>query len=291
MESCEDDETFFSLLERFYVKAEEKNIKMRPNLDFMIKISDNIDEIKLHFEAPAKEYISNEKRNQFLKQIPKNLKINENDAQKLLFREISSINYVQTTRLIFQNINICGEIAFKPPHKYDKDLHEFFEQWVKNSISKKHVKRVKKQSKFMRLEYSELHDQFTEEMKMVDKIRANIEMDMTLASSLFEKLIEATDSNQIDKITIETESVLSKINSQQYDLIENLRNVSTTLNKYNRRRIVWEEVLIGMRKSLRSQRKPLKKIVLKYFSNDVKREPKGISFKKFICGTKDVLKF
>lgn len=250
----------------------------------MIKISDNIDEIKTTLEAQLGEFMNTKKKNQILEKIPQNLEINEKHAKELLRDEINSINYVQTTQITFQIINIGGEIAFKPPHKYDQVLYDAFKQWNKDPIDKDLVRRIVKESEFMRLEYNKFYEKFIGEMKTIDEIRENIRTDIVLANSLFDQLIQATDFSQIEKITIKSVSVLSRISSHQFMLLENLRNVNKTLKDYNGRRVVWEEILIGMRKSLTAARKQLRKVLLRQFSDQFKDDLKSISCTKIMCG-------
>lgn len=271
--------TFDDLLSRFYTKITKKKIQLKANLDFIPKISNNMGDIcndKDKLKYPD-EFISHNKMEEYLKKVPKSIKINGIDAQSFLRQEIKSINHVQINRMPFSNLNICGGIEFKIRTEYDSFFEESYNQWIKDSIKSDVVECVEKSSVSMISDNMSFQTKFDAGMKLAEDLRKAIEIDSNAVRSLFEELLGAKPG-QATQIIDKVKPLIIKIPKQQNELIEIFKNVSVLLTEYNELRMKWADVLIGIRKSPTAPRKQLTKVFYKNLSKEIRNEALRFAF-------------
>lgn len=238
MINSEEDPTFFTILEIFYAKAEH----MKSKLDFMLNITDNINEHKDKLEVPENDFIETKPRDQAMRYIA------GGGTRSFLIKKSDLFNQRQTTIIPKLNEEICSFMAFKSVNKYDNFIGSF-EQWVHKSTDTKHVQQVENNLESMKSKFNEFHQKFNYFMITADKLRASIKTDIASVNSLYENLSKTRESKTVAQMTEKVEWITDIVVYEQTNLIATLRNVICVLFNYNEQRITWAEFLIGMRNS------------------------------------------
>lgn len=268
MISGEEELTFSLLLEKFYVKAAKANMPMKPKLDFILQISDDVVEIKSRLDAiPSMNLIDNTKRDSLMKIVPKEMQIRGRKASEYLYVHISAINNKQSK---FKHLgdDLWKRIAFEPSHKKDHLFRDSFKKWDHNAPNKKQILQVANDINSMQAENYEIFTQFTNGIKAVDEITANIATGSGSVNSLLDRLfLEKEDSEEFRKCIGDVVPILTEIANLQTSLFNNLRTVRSILKDYNRKRRKWADVLIGMRQTRTTSRKPVKPTIMSRLTN------------------------
>lgn len=266
MASGDKDLTFSLLLDKFYAKAAEIDIQLKPKLDFMLNISENVNEIDSKFQASQKKLLNYEQRVEVLGKVPKGMIIKGVKTRGYLCGKLAFINDAQNIKKLSLYSDIVSAIAFKPLNKYDKEIGNSFEKWIQNPVDAEHIQRVMNHLEHMKSKYGELNKKFIEKIDVLLKVKTNIGTDMLGISKLFEKLLKTSNSEHaLTKFLLEEiVTYTAKIFDQQIQTLKTLVEIRETLDKYNEQRVKWAEYLIGMRNWLPSFRVPLKLVNMEY---------------------------
>lgn len=241
--------TYSLVLNRFYEKAARSGIVMKKKLDFILKISKNIDEIRRKLEVPVNMFLSDPEIGQISPKIPENLNILGRNARSYLLEEIELVNVLQ---IVIKELNdeICFGFSDKMLNKYDKSFDNWFKQWNPKSPNKSHVQLVEKYRKIMEIVYEKINKNFEMEINKVDDARQQCEDSIKFTKSSFNKELQSIITSEKAIKAIEQ---LGKLRKQQEQLIKFLGNVQSILHMYNVQRLKWMDFLIEYKETSTSK--------------------------------------
>lgn len=227
---------FSTLLRRFYAKMDDECIELKGKLDFMLGISENIDQVKTKLGRRYHGIYSS--------QIEKSLQMITYN-RTIIRSKIESIDKSREVKIY----NLCNKIRSQISMKISNpNFLNSFVQWDQNPVDVEHLKRVKSLLSDMKSEYDELHKQFSKHMRLILAVSANIDKDILSVNTFFKQLLRPNYSRQAKRNTQLVETMIDKITKQQSDLIQNLNQILKVVNIYNNQRYNWATLLIGMEK-------------------------------------------
>lgn len=210
--------TYSSLVRKFYDKAAEKRIEMNGKLDFMIKISPNIEQALSEFEIFKNEFMNLTRINQIFQNVPDEFEIDETAARWLVRGDIDEINHVHLVRFRRKIEEIYTELEADSPGIFNSMFDESFENWICNPTSKNHMQRIDKDMNSMEMEFQRLQKNFNATIKAANQIKGTILKDTVSAEVLFERLINETDVQRAKECTEEIVTTLDGISSKMYNI-------------------------------------------------------------------------
>lgn len=263
----EENLSFSNLLNQFNKKALEKGFDMGAKLSFIIKISNTIGKLKKKLEMPPKEFISAKKFEKVLAAIPEFTTIITKDynvvfAREFLGHAVNFINESQTVRIGKVKEEICSEIAFIPPNKYDQFFDDWYKMWDKEQINPEHVNQVYKELPKMTTKYEELYELYHKRLGEVEGAETDIKFLTRLIHADFDKLSKLNPKNEADIVQVKEivdrlQPLMDKLFNHLGQMQRALTNVKEVLENYNKDRVKWIEFLMEMRESLESERRNL----------------------------------
>lgn len=247
------------MLDRFYAKAAKVQINLRPQLDFILKISDDMDEIQFRTKLDVlfKEFMNASRTKQVLEKVPVSMQAMGRNARGFLATRINAINK-------------RSEIEYTSTIKYDNGFYKSFKNWDHNPVDQAHVQQVVNDIGIMRSKYDELHGPFIVEMNAIYGVDVNFASDIDLANSLFDRLLASTNALEIRKLVEDSLQVTIRMADRRKTRMTTLEHVRNILKDYNQWRIIWAEFIIGMRQTLSSERHLVQLNKFAYVKNRVK---------------------
>ncbi|XP_031629542.1 uncharacterized protein LOC116344865 [Contarinia nasturtii] len=244
---AKDEELTISLvLNSFYAKAAKSGIAMKSKLDFILKISNNIDQIQSKLKTPVTEFMNETIIGQITSKIPENLTVMGRNARSYLLEEIESVNILQIVMIKEFNDEICYGFSNKMPNKYDKTFENWFKQWNPKPPNKNHVQRVDKYRPTMETIYEKFNRNFDKGIKEAEAARMTLDNSINFVkSSLMTDFLQSTTAT-LQKTTNAIEE-LGKLRKQQEQLIKYLGNVQSILHMYNTQRLKWIDFLVELK--------------------------------------------
>lgn len=270
--------TFSKLLNTFYGKAAEKHYAFRPKLDFILKISNETDDIKTRFDSLVNGFVDSTKRDKVLQKVPEDMKIDGFNTRTFFQEGIDSIIDGQMKTIKNLTVDICSKIKFELDDKNDSHFVNSFQKLKILPADPKLMQRVRDNMNAMNTDYNKLHEKFNEEMKRTDELRKIFETNAASVNLLFDQLIRlsATNTEDFKRLAKDIESAIVKLYMQQPQLFDSLEKIQDILENYNRQRLVWIEFLLGKRISHKMNGSDVKKTLKPFTRNlkeDIKRPP------------------
>ncbi|XP_031622862.1 uncharacterized protein LOC116340482 [Contarinia nasturtii] len=245
--------TFASVVKKFYEKAMANgNVHMQHELDFIIKISNNADNLKNKFEPLVEEFMDKGKLKEVIKKLPNGQKINGVFVPVYFNEQFKLINSQRTSKIKDLVHKIDTEITLQPRHvkakgyNYEK-LNKYFVEWKQKP---KHVEVVKNNIQSMETKYNTLKTEFDGEINAISQLIETIKTEVDSVNMSFGKLSQAQKTNDKMDIFRESKPTIATISQNQSNLIELLHRTLKTLKAYNEYRIVWAEYIVGVKESL-----------------------------------------
>ncbi|XP_031623908.1 uncharacterized protein LOC116341143 [Contarinia nasturtii] len=236
--------TFDKVAKVFKTKCTEKKVPVK-SLDFMVKISPNVNQFEQHLKVPMKQLMSEEKVANILKQMPDEMTVLklklETGARDLIH---SIIDWANNEQISIEKLNykVASALAFKP---HNEEFKKAFSHWVTDKNTKAdHLKKAAGGIDAMQAYYNQLHAAFDKEMTEAQNLRSNIEQGIVSANAVFDKL-HGTNSEAAQKIVEEARLKLSTVTENQTKLVKHLNIVMTILSEYNAQRSSWAEYVVG----------------------------------------------
>lgn len=249
--------TFSSLLKQFYSKAAEVNIDLEPDFDFMLTIPNNISEIISALDASINGLFDGAT---FDKIVLKVADFKE-DTRKYIHKSIKEVKDQHAMTMKIFNDELSPELKFEPSDRCDKILNDSFKQWIENPVKQKRIQIVNENLSPMKWKYDELQKSMNIQCKETKRECKLIKRDIILVKTLHKTILRLTDSDseRIKRIINNIVNFIMRINENQNLMLHNLEHMKIIFNSYNRLRMIWAEFLIGMRNSLTSTPKSVKR--------------------------------
>ncbi|XP_031639853.1 uncharacterized protein LOC116351845 [Contarinia nasturtii] len=280
--NSEGNLTFSMFLEKFHAKAAEKGIEMGSGLNCIFTITNTMDKAKTKHAVPVTKLMTETKFRQVMDRVPAGMQVvigqvtvndeeskhERGNARAFLRNKIYLINNDLTEKIGQLNMEIYTEIAHKPFIANDKMFANWFKLWDKDQMDEEHLKNIKKEIRAMAAQYEVSNREFKKKMKEVDNLRKTIDNYFRLANEKCDNLLKAKNYTEFPRMVQEIVPLIERIYKSQSQLIENLENVQNLLKDYNMKRIIWVELLIGLRESLTSNRRSINlEFLLLFFTN------------------------
>lgn len=227
-----------TFLQLFREKAADEKIEVKSRLNFMLYISDDVENIKVQLKKKTIEVL--------------NVTNSNNAVSEDVLNKVHTFNRKQYEEVTHLNKKICKYFAVNSPNKYE-NFSIFYEKWEKRRINIPHLNWVNQNFKFMKREYNKMKEDFTNEIANVDTLRTNIRVDAAFAQSLLNNLGKTTASAVHQKMNKELLPIVKRMCDKQTGLIESLNKVISILVTYTDHRITWAEFMIGMRDTYTKQ--------------------------------------
>lgn len=243
-------------------KARDFNIDWRKDqkLNFITQKFDQIEKFKARLNKPLKLSVTNSSINEYVQEVPENYLLEEMKARDYLSSMIDKIVDQQSNLLKQKRAKVSASIVIDARKLDDyKVLNESFVNWSKNPTSEKHMKNVDKEISKMKTEFDNCQSLFTSELDTMRKFEVNITGDITVARELLKDIWHTTflAENLSLEMLRKAGLQLKFIHIAQNALGEMLDYMyKRILQDYNKKRIVWVQFIIGMRKSLNPKEKP-----------------------------------
>lgn len=231
---------------------------LEPRLDFILNISNNTHQLKAKLLIPLTPIMTNAKRDEVAKKVPKMVTVKGIDGNTFLRKFITQMDESQTRILNHFKEEASAEFKYELPQN-DEALKESFNIWVNHGIEHIRHENLEMKIRTVESEYSNFYEQFKRKMDIVDEITHFIGGITVLLNIKCDKLIRSKDQKHAINIFDELGSVSTILSEQQLLLRQNLEQLKEILKQYNENRKIWVEFLIGMRTSLNSTRIPLKR--------------------------------
>lgn len=245
-------------MNKFYSKAETKKVQLRPQLDFLLKLTENEDEIKIKLNNLISRPVNSKKIKQALEWIPANMKIIGKNAHTVLSETIRLINNEHMEQIKNLKASVYSQVIFDSPSKYDVNFDIMFEKWEHKPIDVKHLKKVSDDINTMKIQYHNLQANFNKQVQKLDALQTKIDTDVSYTNDLLDALLGMHSLEQMMKTITTFERIKDRISNHRTQLIQILENLKKILSIYNIERISYAEYLIGMKESLESKRKLMK---------------------------------
>lgn len=173
--------TLENVVQRFYTKTNENHVDIKStDLDCVLKICDNIDEIKDNLTTPMRQLTV--ERTKVLAKVSKSMVLSESgsSAYDRLDKLIKDIN-VEHDNLVQLNDKISTEdsLHFKEPYWYQDQ-----------PIDVKHLQKIKKSLNNMKLDYDELHQQFIKFIGQANTLRSEMEREIKTPTNVVKELFK-----------------------------------------------------------------------------------------------------
>lgn len=243
------DVSFAEFVKTFYEKAAERNIDMKPSLDFMLKISDKVDELNSRF----KDFESNQELKPKFKMGAKKLRkvpgkiwrkyATEEDQKKVsgYIDEIAK-NWFQKTEIPKTKF-LCSEIAYKLPNASDKKFDSMYQAWLTKSLKDTDLASLQSLIKeTWTKEFNGMLREFRAAVAQLDTYTRNLHALIATVNSLIDTLEKPTDSA---RETLENlQSNMREIREIQNKLLQSVLGVNEILRSYNAKRLEWTTHII-----------------------------------------------
>lgn len=231
---------------------------MEPKYGFMLWISDDDILIKDQLKEPPTKFSSAENVNQMLNMVPKGMTIDGKNGRYVLSKDIIDVINHQTEEIANLNREICSEMEIKLSERMDELFNRSYDQWILNAPNGNEGKRVKHSMYLIEFDHQILSDQFTKKIKTVNTLKVNITLSIAAFECALDKLLPSNDSRIAKKCFEDIVAATVKISSLQFKLLSALDEFKNVVVKYNNARVKWAEFIIGMRRTLKSERKLVK---------------------------------
>lgn len=216
----------------------------------MVQIASNVDQVKQHLNVPMKEFMSEGKIANILKEMPDKMTILklklETGARDFVHSNIDSINAEQ---IAIEKLNheVANVLAYQPNNEAFKKA---FSHWAADKHTKvDHLKKVEGSIPAMQSYYNQLHTTFEKHMSEVEKARSNIEQGIVSANVAFDKL-HGSNSKVTKEIVEEARLKMDTVTENQAKMRKHLGIVMTVLIDYDVQRTIWAEYIIGKKDSV-----------------------------------------
>lgn len=197
---------------------------MRPELDFMLKITKNINEIKRIYEPPMKDYLFMGIRMELFEKIPYNHTCHRHDEPRAILENILVDDGVKQRDNIFELFRkICLEISSNKLPK--NDFKTSYVNWIRDPPENTDIRRVQSSLNSIKTEHSELSAQFSNRTVEVKQMITKIDTDIGKANLLMKKILAAVNIDQVSSTIIRLIEITDRVSSRRDDLISKLMNV------------------------------------------------------------------
>lgn len=255
------DLTFTRFVDRFYEKTRMKGFDMQPRLTYVIKICKNIDKTRDTLKTPLNSFIDEDKIEAVANKIPHGLYVHGANATEFFKKQMGYINREEREDIQKLNDEIVSEIELQlPTFEDDSIFSREYSKWDAKPINKSHIDEVESVIKSIGAEYESLHEEFHTAMNAVKNLKTNNDQLINSIYKSFGNMLAATNENNSAAILkLEILLIKENIRGNFEEWAKHLQEVKKVLKLYNERRVLWVEVLIGMRKTLDSARTSTKK--------------------------------
>lgn len=239
--------SFEEIVNRFYDEAKRNKIDMYSKLNFMLKITDNTDDIKCKVNMRVKKFMTRSEMDDLFDKVPKDINIETNvNAINVGQENISEINH-QIYLMLRSRATI---------NQFKGRFIDSYYNWKRNSLSKRDIQRVGSGLNSITSKFNELRKKFNTYIKAVNELREKNKSDMNFF--LFEIISNEKSNLTVENFNQRFKPILDKIVTEQSQLIKNLANARDSLREYNGHRVKWAEFIIGSRQTLTSDPKLVK---------------------------------
>lgn len=235
-------------LDSYYGRATSKKFQFRRKLDFIQKWSDQIESVKMEFKIPVFAFMGDDKRDNVLAKVPKEMSIDGFQTRKFLKQAIYSLNADQVT---IDNLNakICAEIDFKLNKNDAIAIIESFNKWEKRPSDAELFQKIQPFIGAMEAQHKILRTTLDKQLKDVIDLKKKLYTNWYAIHLKLNQLLKTSDHQMADFIIEENEQLFGMTFTMNGQFIISLGNLLNELKKFNNQRIAWVEFLIGMRKT------------------------------------------
>lgn len=249
MINCGEDVPVAEFLKIFYDKAAKKKCIMEPKLDFMIKLSDKIDEVKARFEDTPWNYkfIKDFDRGVArLEKVPEEIwhvyvgkKVHQDIMKTIKDIKKDTYSFVDIKVLITR---IRYAIAYELPNGRDIVFDSLYRDWRKRSMDEKHLNKIERKIKDWSKYVSYLRNEFEKAMELVDSSNRTLHTFIASANSSIKLLLKLPIfAREQAKQLLATEHGIHEI---QDKLEAALKVVCDDLEYFNTERFLWTRFII-----------------------------------------------
>lgn len=246
---------FSELLDTFYDKANDVKLPLEQRLNFILRLTNQYDDIKMQLSPFAKEFMSIEKKNKVVAKVPLQLKFKENNLRRLIISHIATINETQTKDIKKIYSYICAEFEYEISPEYE----DVFQQWRKSPANETHIRQVKSEIRDMAKTFTKFHDRFISDMHLVDEVRTKLKKFINLSKNCCNAILEAKTIDETTSLSFNAMSLLNEVIQLHTKLIEKIKQILSTLKLYNQQRVVFVNFLLGRISTLKPKKKEQEK--------------------------------
>lgn len=198
-------------------------------------------------------------RNKYLDEAPDHLEILNMKAPDFFRQAFDNIIH-ENSNLKEKKAQVSASIVTDASklHNYEA-LNQSFVNWSANDPNKTHMHNVDKKIPKMRTEFDECHTLFTDAFEEIRRLNKNIKTDFEQATTSLDEIwkTEFRKSAETSKMLEKASKLLDDIYTRLKSLQSSLAHMKNfVLFKYNNKRILWVQLIIGMRKTLDPREEP-----------------------------------
>lgn len=262
--------TFADVLGKFRAKVAEENFKKEiSELESIFDMFTMINEIRTKFQPFTTEFMDDGKKKLISDKVP----LAEDKCLFRLDKKINWINEVREKEIPSRTNRIISIFSFnlEKDTKFMASLHN----WEKNPVDKKHLERVKKNIGSMKSEYKAFQEDFKKNMEMANEVIAEIDAATIRVNQVFDIVWktegELGEDKDKDLLTEASLALTELLQCHEYmcNVLNKLEEGALSLNKH---RCKWADFLIGMRRTLKSDREPVELTLIKRIENKLRGE-------------------
>lgn len=228
-------------MESFYSKLSEQNIEKQFQMDFLKKLSLNIE--KITQEMHGERIMSEEKEKQLMKKI-KNLTINNRNACVYFKMELDQVNHALEQFYTLTN-NIKLEAEIDSPSKYSPQFHIAFDEWMKCSINESRLDDIKNWVKSMANEFETLNRDFNLFVKAAFEKGTKFVSNIVKAQTKFDEFLKGNfEGEALTNAMQNLHGALRLLVIDYNPCLKDIIKVQNTVIDYNKKRTKWAEYII-----------------------------------------------
>lgn len=162
---------------------------------------------------------------------------------------INEINNAEERTMHAYRKHIRLSFKCNSPSTHYSNFDNIFKQWLRKSDIE-HLRKANEDIPSMKTIYTNMHDTFDGILKKVKQLRETVVKKLELANNSFNELLNAENSEDINKIVKEILSNTKKIGKQHKKLFKAFVKMNDTIENYNNKRVQWTLYLIGTTKKM-----------------------------------------
>lgn len=217
-----------------------------------------MDEIQKMFDPTVMDFKYMGYRVQLLEKIPPHHRCGYHSTRSFLQMKLIEDANQERDEITEYNTKISAEIKRELPKQGDHNIFYIsFLNWFRNVPENIDIQRVRSALDSMNTEYAALRERFINKINEIKPLKATIDTDIIRANCLIETLLEIVHITQATDNITELVIMADSVSRRRYDLIRELKIVYQILEDYNKKRMIWADLIVGIRDTLTSQRKPV----------------------------------